>query len=123
MMPPPSRSLLGSDRGGEKAAVVLAHFLGDELVEQGVHAQDDIPILLRVDREIVLFARVVLEVEELKVVVAHNLLERFRRIEIGRRIIARELVLPVESEAEESPFAELGLQLRQRRRDLSLQQL
>jgi hypothetical protein len=42
-----------ADRGRQKAAVVLSHFLGHELVEQGVHPQDEVLVLLRIEGQIV----------------------------------------------------------------------
>src|SRR5262249_16325806 len=114
---------LGADRSWQKATVVLAHFFGHEFVQQGVHSQYDILILFRINGQIVYLERVVHQVKELQVVVAQNLLERFRRIEVGGRIVARELIPPVESKTEKSPLAEFGLQLRQGWRDFSLEQL
>src|SRR5271154_5301913 len=70
---------LGADRGRQETTVIFADFLGDEFVQQGVHAQYDILILFRIEGEIVCLERVVRQVKELEVVVAQNLLERFRR--------------------------------------------
>ncbi len=60
---------LRADRGRQKTAVVRAHFFGHELVQQGVHAQDEVAILFRIEGEIVRLERVVLQVKELDVVV------------------------------------------------------
>ena len=72
--------------------------------------------LFGIEGEIVRLERVVLQVEELDVVVAQNLLERFWRIEVGGGVVARELVLPVENETQKSSFVEFGLQFCQGRR-------
>jgi len=100
---------LGADRGGQKTTVVLAHFLGHELVQQGVHAQDEGLVLLRVEGEIVRLERVVLQVKELDVVVAQKLFEGYRRIEVGGGVVTCKLVLSVESKTQESPFIKFGL--------------
>ena len=68
---------LWANRGGQKATIVLAHFLCHELVQQRVHAKYDILVLDGIEGEVVRLERVVLQVEELEVVVAQNLLERF----------------------------------------------
>src|SRR5580704_3399085 len=102
-----------ADRGGQKATIVHAHFLGNKLVQQSVHAQDEVFVLFRVEGEIVRLERVVLQVKELDVVVAQNLLKRYRSIEIGGGVIARKLILSVESKTQKSSFIEFGLKLGQ----------
>ncbi|GAB2187788.1 hypothetical protein LAB1_50980 [Roseibium sp. LAB1] len=79
----------------EEAAIVGAHLVGDEIIEQGVERQDQIGIPLAVHRKIVDFLRIHLEIIKLDVIVAKQGVERGRRVEIERREIPVEPVAPV----------------------------
>src|SRR5271157_3805560 len=79
---------LRANRGGQKASVVLAHFLCHELVQQRVHAQYEILVLGGIEGEVVRLERVVLQLKELYVVVAQNLRQRFWRIEVRGGVTA-----------------------------------
>ena len=115
-------SQAGAESPSADTVVVFAHFLGDELVKQGVHPQNEIFVFIRIQRQIAGLERVILQVEELDVVVPHDFFHRCRRIEVSGRVVARELVLPVERKTHESTLVELGLKVRQRRRRFVLKQ-
>ena len=102
---------LRTDRGWQEATIVFANFLGHKFVQQRVHSQDQILVPFGIEDQIVCLERTILQVKELNVVVAKNLLKRLRCIEIGRGIIARELVPPVENKTKKSPLVEFGLQV------------
>src|ERR1700722_16971206 len=93
---------VGANLLRQKTPVVLAHFISQKFVQQGVHAKDEVLVLLWVQGQIVSLERVVPQVEELDVVVTQNLLQRCRRIEVGRGVVTHELELPVERETHES---------------------
>src|SRR5262249_21106473 len=91
----------------QKPAVVDADFLGDEIVEQAVHPQDELFVLLWCESQVVHFVRVFLQIEELDVVVLENLVQRLRRVERSRRVVAGELVTSVEDKREKAAFVQL----------------
>src|SRR3981081_2093720 len=98
---------LGTNLLRQKTTVVLAHFIGHQLVQQGVHAQYEILVLFRIQGQIVRLERVIPQVKELEVVVTQNLLERYWRIEVVGGVVTHELILTVKREAHESAFFEL----------------
>jgi hypothetical protein len=65
----------------QKTTVVRAHFLSHKLVQQGVHAQNEVLVLFRVESEIVRLERVVLQVKKIGRRCCADLLERYWRIE------------------------------------------
>ena len=56
---------LGANCGGKKTSIVLAHFLGYELVQQRIHAQDQFLVPLWIEGKIARLERVVLQVKEI----------------------------------------------------------
>jgi hypothetical protein len=82
----------------QESAVVDADLLGDHAVDQIVHAQDQIAVGLGIDAGIDHLVGV--EVEQLDLVVGEPLFEGRGRVEIIRRIAARELVAAVVDEAD-----------------------
>ncbi|MDT7760897.1 MAG: hypothetical protein QOC63_317, partial [Mycobacterium sp.] len=103
----PGSPRLGTNLLRQKTTVVLAHFIGHELVQQGVHAQYEIPVLFRIKGQIARLERVVPQVKELEVVVTQNLLKRRRRIEVGGGVVTHELVLPVNAKLMNPRFSSL----------------
>jgi hypothetical protein len=77
---------VGANLVRQKIAVVPAHFISHEFVQQGVHAQDEVLVLLWVKGQIARLERIVPQVEELDVVVTQNLFQCRRRIEVGWRV-------------------------------------
>jgi hypothetical protein len=80
-----ARQLLRLDVRREKTTIVDADFLGDELVQQGVHPQQRRPVLLWFDGQVVSFIGIVLQIEKLDVVVFEDLIQCLRRIEREQR--------------------------------------
>ena len=83
--------MFGTHRRGQKGAIILADLFGHQVVEQGVHPQDRVLVFLRIRREVVELVGIIGEIEKLDVVVLEDLVERLRRVERGRRIVARNL--------------------------------
>src|SRR5262245_8510833 len=91
----------------QKPAVVDADFLGDEIVEQAVHPQDELFVLLWSESQVVHFVGVILQIEKLNVVVLEKLVQRLGRVECGRRIEPGELVTSIENKGEKATFVQL----------------
>ena len=90
-------------------AVVDADFLSHKPVQQVVHPQERRLVLLPVNREVVRFVGVALQIEQLDVVVLVDLLQRVRRIERGRRVVPDELEASIEDEGDHAALAQLRL--------------
>src|SRR6516165_12751129 len=84
----------------EKAAIVDADFLCHEIVQQLIHPQNRRPVLLRLKDQVVHFLGVALQIEKLNVIVPEDFLQRLRRVECARRVVARELVASIKDEKE-----------------------
>src|SRR5262247_878677 len=91
----------------QKPAVVDADFLGDEIVEQAVHPQDELFVLLCCESQVVHFVGIILQIEKLDVVVLEKLVQRLGRVECGRRVVPGELVTPIENKGEKATFVQL----------------
>src|SRR5262249_46672815 len=91
----------------QKPAVVDADFLGDEIVEQAVHPQDELFVLLWCESQVVHFVGITLQIEKLDVVVLENLVQRLWRVERSRRVVAGELVTSIENKGEKATFVQL----------------
>jgi hypothetical protein len=76
----------------QKPTIVDANFFFDQVVQQLVHPQDCVSVLFRLNGKVVHFFGVILQIEKLQIIVRHDFLQRSRRVEIGWRIIATELV-------------------------------
>src|SRR5215475_8715961 len=106
--------MLRTDRYRQEISViVIADLLRHQLVEQAVHTQDKILILLAIEGEIVQLVGILLQVEQLNVVVLKDLVESLRRVERGGRVVAGELVASVERKGHESAFVEVRVLLEQ----------
>src|ERR1700682_3122131 len=78
---------VGANLVRQKTTAVLAHFICHEFVQQGVHAQDEVLVVLWGQGQIARLERIVPQVKELDVVVVQNLFQRRRRIEVGRGVV------------------------------------
>jgi len=93
----------------EKAAIVDADFLCHEIVQQLIHPQNRRPVLLRLKDQVVHFLGVALQIEKLNVIVPEDFLQRLRRVECARRVVARELVASIKDEGEKAALVQLHL--------------
>ena len=98
-------------RRGQEAAVVFADLARHQPIQKLVVAQDELAVGNGVDGEIDHLIRIAFEVEQLQVVVAHQILERRGRVEIVGRVVAGELVATVKAEADEAARRHLGPEL------------
>src|SRR5262245_30733543 len=112
-----------TQRRGQEAAVVVADLAGEQAVQELVLAQDELAVGADVHGKIDHLVGIGLEVEQLEVVVADELLECRGRVEIVRRVVARELVAAVEAEADEAARRRVGPKLREGRHEAALTQV
>jgi hypothetical protein len=77
--------MVGTDGGWQEAStIMLADLFRCQLVEQCVHPQNQILVLLPIEGQVVEFLRILLKIEKLDIVVLEDLVQRLRCIERGR---------------------------------------
>ena len=98
----------GLDAAGQHLSTILADLGIDQPIELVVHREQELAVLLQVEREIGELQRILLSIEEFDIVVGQELFEARRAVVLARREVAGEGIASVIDRAQGAAPGQVG---------------